>query len=695
MDEEGQQVELSNTVGAEKTRVGMNPEEISSDVTSVKDVEDKSASPRNDGSSRNSFTTGVFLLQTDFFCDDMEVPQVDEYNRLPFWKFPKKGQKVFYPQKWRKLTASGLENPFEYWAGGLWWWSWVVFGADPDTFEMPDDRMEFLANKFHWTLPPVGHERQWRSSDMFSAKLPKELLTHFNMQTIHHRIGIDKAVLWFLERKSVFGYLMMLALINIFLPGIWSIIIYGLIPVGDYLKCEFKEFAVWLFLTNPLTEVTWAFVDFSLMFACLDRNIPWRPFWMYLPALLSIYVFQVLFFLPIVLTVGTFTCQALVSRVLSWMISIVWYFLLKKGIFAFTDVYEVHRGNFGNVETIKDHISKVIEAAVHSDYVPTDEENVRFKAWIKVSFTKSVMLYAYSAYLIGYETGNTNLQTGLAFAIMAVSIAFRKFLQHFGAVFDRDMNFLISGLSVYTMHATFIAFSTPNVEMDGSSNYTTNWRVYLSLFLSPLGDVFISFFHQSNMWFRFRNWIKKIAKPVLLCARPTDYSAIAVEDDMDFDGRGITNAHPDYRRAKTYFDFLVYWGNIAGYGSYLLVSWIFKAGPNVNKYPFNNIPEFPELSFFPTRGFEWRDWGFSVLFSVVVVFTLAIGFVGYVYYLRKFYPDVWPCTVHSMYSFGRNPYKLGFAVLIVTVTLSDTIIMLLNFSRVWYYDNGNTFGNCT
>eukprot|EP00183_Erythrolobus_madagascarensis_P002457 CAMPEP_0185849264 /NCGR_PEP_ID=MMETSP1354-20130828/3814_1 /TAXON_ID=708628 /ORGANISM="Erythrolobus madagascarensis, Strain CCMP3276" /LENGTH=700 /DNA_ID=CAMNT_0028549753 /DNA_START=11 /DNA_END=2113 /DNA_ORIENTATION=- len=624
--------------------------------------------------------------RAEFFCDNLESPQVDDFGRLAWWPWPTRGQKVPYPEKWRVYEADGKENPFTYWGVGLWWLSWVVCGADPATLHEPEDRIDALSDRFHWEKPPVGLERRWHPSDISSIELPKELMSHVNMQTLPYRMGLGRIILWLLSKKNVFGYLWLMTAFLIFLPGAWAILFYGSVPVGDYLRCRFQDFAVWLFVTNPITEVVWAFTEFNLMFACIDENLPWRPFWLYVPALATVYVIQVLFFLPISLTVGTFTCQALVGRAISYLMVVGWYFVLQRPVFAYPALYR------NNPEMLVKRFDRIRLAwrAFKEPHVVTEAEHKLWKQWVKVSFVKSVILYTYAGYMIGVKEGSSSVQTLLGLLLSIAQIAFRKFMQHFAQPFHRDMNFLLSGLTVYNMQATFVAFSTPNIDMN-DEGYRTNWHTYFVLFLGPLGDVITAFFHQSELWFRFRNWIKKIPKPVLCCADTTDYSAMGIKIDMDFDGRGTTNAHPDYRRAKAYFDFLVFLGSLAGYGAYMMVSWVFLFGPNKNRYPFNDIPE---LSFFEERGFTVEDWAWSIAFSLIVFITLLVGFVLFVWYLRRFYADVWPAMINSMYSYGRQPFKLGFAVLILTVTLSDTVIMLLNFSRVWYYDLGDTLGSC-
>ncbi|KAA8490494.1 hypothetical protein FVE85_1676 [Porphyridium purpureum] len=627
--------------------------------------------------------------------EDLVGVEVDEFERLPFWKTPQRGSKVKYPEKWRKYKENGKEDPFEYYGCGLWWWSWMILGADQDTLELPEAFLPTLADKFHWKLPPVGLERSYHPLfDREHIDLPDALKRHVNLQTIPHVLGLGHVVRWFLQRSSVFGFIFFLSVISIALPSIYCLIFFGVIPLGDFLECGFREFAVWVFVTNPINEVVWAFADVTLMFAALDRTLPWRNFFFYFPMLLTVYCVQCGIWAAISATVGTFTCQALVSRSISYCIVLSWYKYLKRPFYhSMHDRDEVREYKDAGL-TLRKTLALLNPRGEGRKYQLTDDENADYNQWLKISFTRMLMFMVFAAYMIASKAADDNIKTLIAFIFSMFSVAFRKVIQHQAMRFSVDMNFALSGLSVYSMSAAFIAFSTPNIDND-DDNYSEAWGTYLALFSGPLSHMFVAFFHQSNLWFRFRNWIKKILKPLLMCAPVIDYSAFPVEVDMDFNGRGTTNAHPDYRRAKSFFDFFVFWGSLSAYAAYIFISWIFLVGLNTDAFPFNDSSNVA-LNFFDNRSFTWTDYAWSLGFSGIVAVLMFIFFAVYVWYVKRFYPDVFGSLLANMWDYGLHPFKLGFAVLIITVSLCDSIIMLMTFSRVWYFgsDFGRTNGSC-
>ncbi|KNC75166.1 hypothetical protein SARC_12305, partial [Sphaeroforma arctica JP610] len=249
-----------------------------------------------------------------------------------------------------------------------------------------------------------------------------------------------------------------------------------------------------------------------------------------------------------------------------------------------------------------------------------------------------IAFLVYSGYLLGIKYGSADVQQILAFVMGFVEVAFRKFSQHMGQPLTRDMNFMLAGLGIYTMHATFTVFSTPNIDNVDGTTTDIAWQTYLVLMLKPLSDSFTAFFHQSELWFRFRNWVKKVALPVLACKR-IDYMALGIEYDVDFEGRGTTNAHPDYRRAKCYFDILTFWGGMCGNASFVLVSWVLYVGPNEYRFPYSDDPSL-SLYGHNNKPYTREDFNDACIYASVVTFVLALAAAIYERYLWRYYPTV-------------------------------------------------------
>ncbi|KNC71822.1 hypothetical protein SARC_15635, partial [Sphaeroforma arctica JP610] len=72
---------------------------------------------------------------------------------LEWYPWPKKGHEVYYPKRWKDQESDDVKNnPFEHHACHVWWWSWVVFGADRDTLNIPDEYEPALAERYGSTL---------------------------------------------------------------------------------------------------------------------------------------------------------------------------------------------------------------------------------------------------------------------------------------------------------------------------------------------------------------------------------------------------------------------------------------------------------------------------------------------------------------------------------------------------------------
>ena len=79
-------------------------------------------------------------------------------------------------------------------------------------------------------------------------------------------------------------------------------IIYGAIPLGDPLSCATHDSLAFALFVNPFTHVVYAFCDFTIGFAVIDLELPWRPLRYYVGWLGVIYAAQVILMLPLALT---------------------------------------------------------------------------------------------------------------------------------------------------------------------------------------------------------------------------------------------------------------------------------------------------------------------------------------------------------------------------------------------------------
>ena len=78
---------------------------------------------------------------------------------------------------------------------------------------------------------------------------------------------------------------------------------------NDPTKCDFHNVRVIMFFTNPIGEVAMTFCHVLLLFSGIDNDLPWRPFRMYFPLLLTAYVVHVGVY-GILVATGTYTYAA-------------------------------------------------------------------------------------------------------------------------------------------------------------------------------------------------------------------------------------------------------------------------------------------------------------------------------------------------------------------------------------------------
>jgi len=152
---------------------------------------------------------------------------------------------------------------------------------------------------------------------------------------------------------------------------------------------------------------------------------------------------------------------------------------------------------------------------------------------------------------------------------------------------------------------------------------------------------------------------------------------------MDFDGRGLTNAHPDYRRSKVYYSFYSFLATIVSYSSYLLISLMLRFGPNDDRYPYStNAPRFGNEN----RPFLHNDYLISQLYACIII-MMSLGFLfAYNKYLKHFYPQMHECYRNLLYICTQRPHKLTFIFTITVMNMAIVVSAFLAENRVWYAD---------
>lgn len=222
-------------------------------------------------------------------------------------------------------------------------------------------------------------------------------------------------------------------------------------------------------------------------------------------------------------------------------------------------------------------------------------------AWSQLYFLILFIMHLFIIFLYAYSYGFTQVsdgvRTALSFILFIPETIYRKVVQHITskptqAIFHSDMTFILSGFFVYTALALYAAFNSSN-ESEGKDSVGDLMGVYVGLFFSTVAPLLISPIHLTSMWFRFRCWIKTWGINIFKGRRCNprgdniDSLALPLDYECDIDGRGTSNAHPDYLRAKQRFAIAKFIGVGASYATYLVISPILRWGPNSDYYPYS------------------------------------------------------------------------------------------------------------
>lgn len=254
-------------------------------------------------------------------------------------------------------------------------------------------------------------------------------------------------------------------------------------------------------------------------------------------------------------------------------------------------------------------------------------------------------------------------------------------------MYQVDVSFLICSAWVYSAHGVFVAFATPNFE--------TNFGAFAVIFIEQfVANAFIAMLHQSQLWFRFRTWIKIWPRSLVRCKNRLDPEVVPIYEDMDLDGRGCTNAHGDYRRAKIRFDILHFLGIITGYTCYVINSVVLRYGPNSSFFPFNSNSG-PNITNDSSQPFSDEDFFVTLYFAALIVFFSLAGIVWTSFYINKFYPFIGIYLQETNETFAKVPEYMGFYLMIITSNVMLGVMCFLIHNRIWYANIGDTTGTCS
>ena len=106
----------------------------------------------------------------------------------------------------------------------------------------------------------------------------------------------------------------------------------------------------------------------------------------------------------------------------------------------------------------------------------------------------------YAAYLYAIQKLDDDVITGLNLIMALGTTLFRVYLQRLFSVCHKDVNCYAAFLFLYCGQSMFFTFATPG--------YKDTVSTYITAAVNPLTFFMWGVLHQSQTWFRVRNWLK-------------------------------------------------------------------------------------------------------------------------------------------------------------------------------------------
>lgn len=605
-----------------------------------------------------------------------------------------------------------LDKPVFFW----WFPKWVLTGEGYHRFVDQQAHYRMMADRFGWELPPPPYgDGPAHAIAFYRQKIIGQgkwvYKRRFNIQTMFHFLGVA----WLLRQVRTYAYGMdsngnlkhpyagnvlhgfIIALVGVIFPSAIVVILYGLIPLQSVDDCSFTQQAVFLLFTNPMSYVIIAFTQITIFIGCIDQRLPWRPLTKYAAILVAVYVIQVAIAVPIVLTVGYYAMQGLIALAINTVAVCVGIRLRLKGL------VEYGRKHFPNIvdpapeaenwDKTPNHPNGEAPHGKKWKHGLYKEIHRKARVYYWILATQTITYFVYFAWIYAYKEASTGGLIALTIMQFVVGTGSRKSLQHLtsrkwtgGGMFQIDVSFLICSAWVFSAKGVFVAFATPN--------FDASVGAFVIIFLEEfIGSILVAMLHHSQLWFRFRCWIKIWPRSFVRCIRRQDPEVIPIYEDMDLDGRGVTNAHGDYRRTKIRFDYFNFLGNITGYTCYVIVSVILRYGPNKEFFPFNDNAG-PSVKNDSSMPFSDEDYFVTLYFAAIAVGCSLLGIIWTSFYINKYYPFIGVYWQEMNETFSKVPEYMGFYLMIITSNVMLGVMSFLIHNRIWYAGIGGTAGTC-
>eukprot|EP01135_Chromosphaera_perkinsii_P008378 Nk52_evm3s1315 gene=Nk52_evmTU3s1315 len=444
--------------------------------------------------------------------------------------------------------------------------------------------------------------------------------------------------------QKVFGFtffsnttynLLLWMLLLSFVPSVASAIYFGIVPLFDPYE-SFRHKATWVFFVQPGTFTLLSWLIISMFFATLDEDRPWRPFrsWGYM--LIVIYCAEVLVVGTTVAIHDPWSCNGVVGLFISLYGTVLLLYFSDQKKFAC------------NVDLFKSKLSL-------------------FTKILSFFFLYIVIL---SLYVIGFSEVGSILQVVLTISLELLVFIFKKILLAYTDALPLEMSMIFAGLWLENLNDMFQTLAYPSVHSPGI--------VFVVLWVVKTGGNIAYLLFLTDIWFRFRVWIKAFFK---------GQKGVPIFEDIDPDDRGHSNIRPGYRRRQTWFFSFKIISQLSSAIFFLVNIPILRFGYNNDFYPFSSgtVNFTTEISVENDGELNSSNFRNAMLYAVSFLFAAFVSGVIGKWLLKKYrrvvYDKIYESIARKSKEGSYNSFL--FAILTTNAFMSMTIVQYQQ--RVYFF----------
>eukprot|EP01088_Endostelium_zonatum_P014982 TRINITY_DN3485_c0_g1_i1.p1 TRINITY_DN3485_c0_g1~~TRINITY_DN3485_c0_g1_i1.p1 ORF type:complete len:664 (+),score=134.96 TRINITY_DN3485_c0_g1_i1:109-2100(+) len=417
-------------------------------------------------------------------------------------------------------------------------------------------------------------------------------------------------------------------------PIAFIIIVLGVIPVGDPSKGVFHRSGLWtfVFIINPICMVVMTFLILAGFYSCAGMARPFRVFW---PALVCVYIAEVVVMVAICTPEGVFNLLGLVAFLLAylvvWIVTILYFAVRRRRVGARLLI------RYGSIQV-----------------------------------TLFIMFVMLIAYIIGYRYVPPGIQILLTIVLQMCIFIYRKSLLALTKSFPIDVAMLISGFWIPNLADMFTTLAYPSVH---------NYYVYGVLAVVESVSLMIQLIFLTRGWYIFQSKAKDCCK-----FQPCRGGGWTPEDkSVDLDDRGQSPNSKGFRIRQARFFFYRTLSKAVACIYYLAFGAVLRYGPNKEYYTFTSDPYAEANDDFKYLTDE--IYIASVVFtSVVFIVIVCTGIIGAIW-VKNVYYNTWARLRMEIRRWDRNYFGMVLAIITHNGMIAG-LIVLYHWRIYWAWTHG-------